>query len=191
VFEKQPSTGCRPGVLIVPFRWEHWDDLWLLRKQQLAEHGIVVEGPPDRPDPTSPYEQDYHRMDQIYLRTRGGFWLARRDDVPVGHVGLEDRGDHLELRRMYVSGQYRRQGIGSMLVRTAVDHCTRPGVSNIELWTAADGPGHRLYEKHGFRRVNPSAQDASHTHEDVTEIRMRLTLPGVTRVPRSDSMGSR
>jgi hypothetical protein len=84
------------------FDWQGWSALWKLRSHQLAERGIVVTVPPDRPDLCSPYERDYHRMDQVYLTGSGGFWIAWKGATPVGHIGAQDTGSVVELRRMYV-----------------------------------------------------------------------------------------
>jgi len=72
--------------------------LWQLRKHQLAEDGIIVDTLPDQPDLSSPYEEDYHRIDQVYLKARGNFWIAWIDDLPLGHIGAQDKGDYIELR---------------------------------------------------------------------------------------------
>jgi len=132
----------------------------------------------DRSDP----EWDYHRIAEVYLQGAGGFWLAHWEDVPVGHVGGQDIGGAVELRRMYVRQDFRRRGIGRDLVKALVAHCGAQGVPVIELWTAREGAGRKLYESIGFQMVaNPG--EAFANVEAVTgytpgedEIRMRLQL---------------
>jgi hypothetical protein len=91
---------------VTPYAAGCWRDLWELRVQQLAEHGIILS-----PDaiPSQPlvvcrgdHEWDYHQIGQVYLASRGGFWLAWSDGTPVGHVGAQDLGEGVELRHMYV-----------------------------------------------------------------------------------------
>ena len=130
---------------------------------------------PTEPDPSSPYEQDYHRIDQVYLAGRGGFWIAWLDALPVGHIGAEDRGQYLELRRMYVRQGYRRRGIGRQLVQALIDHCSAEGVPAVELWTAPDGPGRLLYETLGFFRI-AAPHGERDGEEDDPEMRMRLDV---------------
>ena len=70
---------------------------------------------------------DMERINVAYLTGRGNFWIAWIDDQPVGHVGAQDYGDFIELRRMYVRKEFRRLGIGSALVQALIDHCRKLG----------------------------------------------------------------
>lgn len=177
----QPST-----IAIRPFALGDWRALWELRHAQLAEHGIVVppeaipEGPElvDRGD----HEWDYHHLDSVYCCGAGGFWLAWDGEAPVGHIGAQDLGGVVELRRMYVRPEHRRRGVGSLLVRALLDYCAARGVPAVELWTAADGLGRQLYEKHGFKVVDRPVLDredfierTGYTPGD-DEVRMRREL---------------
>ncbi|KAJ7868687.1 acyl-CoA N-acyltransferase [Mycena leptocephala] len=61
-----------------------------------------------------------------------------------------------ELRRMFVSMNHRRRGIGSQLISVALDHVRRlsPPLETLELETSElQLVAQRLYEKHGFRLV--------------------------------------
>ena len=171
---------------IEAFQWKHWRSLWQLRFCQLAEHGIHL--PPDAfpPHPAEverdDAEWDYHHMAAVYLKGAGGFWLAHSDAVPVGHVGGQDIGGAVELRRMYVRAEFRRCGIGQRLVSTLVAHCAQQRISAVELWTAQAGAGRKLYETTGFHAVDAPGSEFANVAiiigwtpgED--EIRMRLQL---------------
>ena len=137
---------------------------------------MIDDALPEKPDLSSPYEKDYHRIDQIYLAARGSFWIAWLDDLPVGHIGAEDKGDYVELRHMYVRAEYRRRGIGSLLVQALIRHCIEQEVGIVELWTADDGPGRFLYEKSGFRKVEIAGKELDGRTDDSDQIRMRLAL---------------
>jgi GNAT superfamily N-acetyltransferase len=159
--------------------------MWKLVGYHLAEHGIplgdFVQAPPDFNlpyDETNPNypEMDMERIDEAYLKARGNFWIAWLDDQPVGHIGAQDLGAYVELRRMYVRKEFRRQEIGSLLVQTLIEHCTFHKVGAIELWTAQDGPGRFLYEKFGFRLVDMPAGELGEKMAMKGEIRMRLEL---------------
>lgn len=85
------------SVLVEAFKWKDWNALWQLRSFQLAELGIVTEDEiPSEPDLNSPYETDYHRLDQVYQKARGNFWIAWIGDEPVDHIGAEDEKDNIE-----------------------------------------------------------------------------------------------
>lgn len=173
-------------LIVVPFTWCHWPALWQLRWRQLAEHGIDLSPAALPPYPAAvpegDAEWDYHHLAEVYLRGAGGFWLAYQGPLPVGHIGAQAIGDGIELRRMYVRADYRRRGIGQQLVVTLVTHCCNQGATIIELWTAAAGPGRRLYasvnfqpvDQHGPAFANVIAATGYRPGSD--EIRLRLQL---------------
>jgi GNAT superfamily N-acetyltransferase len=163
-------------VSIKPFQWEDWPALWQLRAAQLAEVGIELGEAPAQPEPDSPYEPDYHRLGQVYLRGAGNFWLAWSGERPIGHVGAQAMGDGIELRRMYVRAEERRRGVGALLLAALIEHARRQGVKAIELWTSPAGPGRFLYERAGFRIVAARGPEFFGVQPSTDEIRMRLDL---------------
>jgi GNAT superfamily N-acetyltransferase len=173
---KRPEGKFDNTLIIKPFGWEDWNALWQLRSFQLVEQGILVDPTPGSPDLSSPYEHDYHRIESIYLNGRGNFWIAWLGDQPVGHIGAQDMGDFIELRRMYVRDSFRRCGIGTHLVCRLIDRCGYQGVDLIKLWTDRAGPGWMLYKKLGFREVEMANEDTKWITNEKGEIRMTLTL---------------
>jgi GNAT superfamily N-acetyltransferase len=156
--------------------------LWELRRHQLAEYDILIDEEPGPPDPSSPYEQDYHRMEEVYLSGAGGFWIAWLGATPAGHIGAQDLGETpgagtgIELRRMYVRADLRRRGVGTRLVQTLIDHCAARQVQAIELWTVHDGPGRLLYSRLGFRVVPAPGPEFHPPPVWRDQLRMRLDL---------------
>ncbi len=158
--------------------------MWTVRGQQLAEAGIFLDGPIAPPDLSITYDEnnpDYHeidldRVDECYLKGRGNFWIAWLDGQPVGYVGAQDCSEHIELRRMYVRQDVRRQGIGSALVQSLIAHCRVKAVDRIKLWTGLDGNGRFLYAALGFRQIAIPESEASHPAALGGEIRM-LWIP--------------
>jgi GNAT superfamily N-acetyltransferase len=176
------------AVHVSPFEWGHWLSLWELRRLQLAEEGIFI-SPQDLPPHPLPVslddsEWDYHHIAQIYLSGSGGFWLAWWENTPIGHVGGQDLGGCVELRHMYVRADYRCRGAGTRLVSALIAHCAGCAIPAIELWTAADGPGRRLYSRLGFQVIDgPGAGFRDKLaltgyKPGESEIRMRLELAG-------------
>jgi GNAT superfamily N-acetyltransferase len=174
------------GLVITPYVPPDWADLWTIRFAQLQDAGVVIPTP-TAPDPAQPVdagapEWDFHHIQQVYLSGRGNFWLARVWGQPIGYVGAQDIGGVIELRRMYVQAAYRRQGVGTALVRTLVDYSAAQGAAAIELWTHADGAGLRLYGTLGFHCVvGPGAEFAdvrtrTRYAPQAGEVRMRLDL---------------
>jgi GNAT superfamily N-acetyltransferase len=172
--------------------------MWQLVHAHLAEDGIVLDPedvppvPPQEPEhiDRGGYEWDMEYIGPVYLRGAGGFWLAWYGEVAAGHVGAQDMDSAgaqdadsvVELRRMYVRAEYRRQGIGTRLVQTLIAHCTARGARAIELWTARDGLGQKLYAKLGFRRTDGPGPEYERVQAETgyrpgpDEIRMRLDL---------------
>jgi GNAT superfamily N-acetyltransferase len=151
-----PPAADRP-LVIKPFAWDDWPALWAIRFSHLAEHGIQVDPTeiPERPQPGTgdEHEWDFHHFNQVYLCGAGNFWLAWYNSLPIGYVGGQDVGSAIELRRMYVNAAYRRRGVGTALVCVLITHCRLHAIAVVELWTAAGGPGRRLYRSLGFRET--------------------------------------
>jgi len=180
------ENTVKEPIFVKPFQWEHWIPLMQLLSSHLAEDGVVIEYIPEEPEDTPPgsYDWDLDHINQVYLSGSGGFWLAWYGDIPIGHVGAEDLGGVIELRRMYVKAEYRRRGAGAKLVQALIKHCVVMGIKAIELWTAESGLGRFLYEKMGFCKTDKPGAEFENV-EFVTgrsarpdEIRMRLNLAG-------------
>ena len=173
-------------LIIKHFVWDDWTSLWAIRLAQLAEHGILLDPTAITRHPQAgiedEHEWDFYHIDQVYLRGAGNFWLAWYMDVPIGYVGGQDVGGAIELRRMYVKASYRRLGVGTALVATLIARSQTQGIHAIELWTAANGPGRRLYHAHEFRQTEGPGVEFKdiRTHTRYTpgadEIRMRLDM---------------
>jgi len=184
MIQRQTSTKA-VDILVRPFEWQDWYDMWKLRGYQLAEAGITeidtIQGPPDfsipydETDPTY-HEIDMDRIDEAYLKARGNFWIAWMGDQPLGHVGAQDYGDFIELRRMYVREEFRQRGIGTLLVKALMKHCIKKNVERIELWTDPDGLGRLLYEKLGFQKIEATGKEPEYAKRGSSEIRMCLKL---------------
>jgi ribosomal protein S18 acetylase RimI-like enzyme len=81
-------------------------------------------------------------------------WVAQADDKVVGLAGLLVHGEQGEIEEVVVLPAYRRRGIGSRLIQTAVEAakelnlqylCIRPTARNVDAL--------RLYASLGFRLV--------------------------------------
>jgi putative acetyltransferase len=100
--------------------------------------------------------EEIDRIPGYYDAAHGGsFWVAVHGTAIAGMVGLEAGAPGvLELRRMYVDPQYRRRGLGAVLLSHAETVAVRQGamklvLSTSEIQTAAIS----LYRSAGYRVV--------------------------------------
>jgi GNAT superfamily N-acetyltransferase len=99
--------------------------------------------------------EEIDRIDQYYAAKQGGFWVAARNKKIVGMFGLESwNGDAMELRRMYVDPDERRQGIARGMLRYAENECRRRGRPRINLSTSElQTSALALYRSAGYQLV--------------------------------------
>jgi GNAT superfamily N-acetyltransferase len=85
-------------------------------------------------------------------------WIAETDRGPVGTVWLQlveklpnpvvEREWHAYVSNLFVQDEARGHGIGSTLLRAALDECDRLDVDNVILWPTPRSRS--LYTRHGF-----------------------------------------
>ena len=85
--------------------------------------------------------------------------VAEQDGVIAGfihyvlHNDIIDGGPNAFITAWYVRRDRRRRGIGSKLLRKAIEEAIRKGAVGIE--TSTTNPeARRLYERHGFKQFN-------------------------------------
>ena len=88
-------------------------------------------------------------------------FFVEEDNVCIGIVQLYVTFDSLELSKkiilydLFVRPEYRKKGIGAMLMDASKDFAENNGISGIELSTAiSNGTAQRLYESLGYERDN-------------------------------------
>lgn len=113
-----------------------------------------------------------------YDPLRDGFWtasLSGRVDGSITIDGGHAADDGAHLRWFIVSDALRGKGVGSRLIRAAVDFCRGNGYPRIYLWTF-DGlrAARHLYERAGFRLV--AQRRGTQWGTEVTEQRFELHL---------------
>jgi ribosomal protein S18 acetylase RimI-like enzyme len=89
-----------------------------------------------------------------YMKKPGShFWVAQSPEGEVvGMIGVQSHEDGVaEIRRLRVALPYRRRGIGTSLVETAVKFCNENGYLKVTLDTFVDRePAVKLFEKFRF-----------------------------------------
>lgn len=105
-------------------------------------------------------EADLKNIKNSYMTQRGShMWVAVWRDKIIGMVGLLEKESHkpriAELKRMYVSREYRGKSVAAKLLERAVNYAKIDHYDRIFLdTTSVRKRAHRFYEKHGFHLVN-------------------------------------
>ena len=72
-----------------------------------------------------------------YYSRKGNFWVVEDNDRIVGTVGiLDDHGDFVWLKRLFLLSSYRMKGIGRKLLKIALDHCKKEHIKQIRAITS-------------------------------------------------------
>jgi ribosomal protein S18 acetylase RimI-like enzyme len=130
---------------------------------------------------SSTYEDALARSDDdwraLLAEPRRAFLMAWTDDSPIGMVGLYRGGDDGNERvaivtSMYVSGDYRRRGVGKrLLALLIVLALENPDIATLRLWVSeAQVTARRLYETIGFNvvgRDKRQVQGDSHQYDEL------------------------
>ncbi|MGE7371118.1 GNAT family N-acetyltransferase [Neorhizobium sp. NPDC001467] len=109
-------------------------------------------------DITAGDQPDLAVIPDFYQTGKGGFWVAEKDGVIVGTIGLKDIGNgQATLRKMFVAAgaRGREHGTAARLLERLFAHARDVGVNEILLGTTDKFlAAHRFYEKHGFVQVD-------------------------------------
>ena len=113
------------------------------------------------------YKKDPDKIISIeYIKQRltnkeSTIFFVEEDNVCIGIVQLYVTFDSLELSKkiilydLFVRSEYRKKGIGAMLMDASKDFAKKNGITGIELSTAiSNGTAQRLYESLGYERDN-------------------------------------
>jgi len=113
------------------------------------------------------YKKDPDKIISIeYIKQRlknkeSTIFFVEDDNVCIGIVQLYVTFDSLELSKkiilydLFVRSEYRKKGIGAMLMDASKDFAKNNGITGIELSTAiSNGTAQRLYESLGYERDN-------------------------------------
>lgn len=125
---------------------------------------------------TRSLEEEINRITDYYSEKGGSFWIAENEHQMVGMFGLEASGvgdgntqNNMELRRMYVNPEFRRQGIAQKMLNHAENHCRSINVHQLDLSTSEIQS-----EALAFYR----AADYTLTHEETAETASNKTIGG-------------
>lgn len=85
------------------------------------------------------------------------FFVVRVDGKPAGCGGVQLFGtEYGELKRMYIRPQFRRQGLGKLLLEHLSNHTRQQGITILRLETGIhQTEAINLYKQFGFERIAP------------------------------------
>jgi carbonic anhydrase len=101
------------------------------------------------------WESEIASLPGIYVPPMGRLLLATFDEQPAGCVALKQVTDQIgELKRMYVSPNFRGQRIGWYLGKTLLEEARTIGYRRVVLDSHISMThAHKIYEELGFKRV--------------------------------------
>jgi GNAT superfamily N-acetyltransferase len=99
--------------------------------------------------------------EQVLIRMQEGpIWLAMRESEALGTVAAVAKGESVYMRGMAVLPAARGLGVGARLLETVEHWVTKQSASRVYLTTTPFlHAAIRMYEKHGFERMQTDPQD--------------------------------
>jgi GNAT superfamily N-acetyltransferase len=90
-----------------------------------------------------------------FQERRDGFWVATMNGEFAGSIAIDGRQaqeGRARLRWFIVSPKFQGRGIGTLLMRKAIDFCREAGFKTVYLWTFEGlDEARAVYEQVGFR----------------------------------------
>lgn len=153
------------SVCIAPYSTEHCDAVGqLITSIQQGEFGIAI---------TYADQPDLKKIESVYQRDNGNFWVALDSDTVVGTIALIDVGDSVGvLRKMFVHQDYRGMPykVGQALLDTLITWANEKKFKKIFLGTIDKlAAAQKFYVKNNFNVIADEQLPAS-----VATIRMKV-----------------
>lgn len=158
---------ARPGYAAHPFPPAHWLQYDGMSTDSDIPAVIRSFVPADQAACRALYEQglvggkisdndtgfDIDNIEVAYMKEGNHFWVAEAEVLIVGTIGVQHHDEGTgEIRRLRVHPDYRRRGIGTALVETAVRFCREQNYLKVTLDTFMErDPAIRLFEQFKFR----------------------------------------
>jgi GNAT superfamily N-acetyltransferase len=145
-----------PSVRIRTYEPRDYEQVWALHLE-----GVQDTRTSQYPAVDPAYEDDLRRIEEEYLSPGCCFWVAEDGERLVGMTAIRriDK-ETARLRRMRVTGGWRRRGVGQMLLETAERFCREAGYRRLILdSTEQQTAAHRLYQRNGFVRTGEHMVD--------------------------------
>lgn len=128
---------------IVEYKAEYYNKLISFLEKCLPESGRQLD--------INGRHKAYSDVEKYYTK----FWCLFEDENIIGAVAVKELDkESCELKSLYLLEKYHGQGLGSILLKKAVDYANSAGYKKMYLDTlSTSARAIRLYEKAGFRRI--------------------------------------
>ena len=96
----------------------------------------------------SSLKNDLESTNTIYL-------ILFNNENIIGYIGLELLVDHADITGIAILSEYRKKGLASYLLNTAIEKCRKMNLDNIFLEVRTSNlPAINLYKKLGFKKIS-------------------------------------
>ncbi|MBG0832774.1 GNAT family N-acetyltransferase [Planomonospora sp. ID67723] len=131
------------------YRWSDLESVWALHQICLAQVGLA-------PGDGVWYDDDFPRINEIYLADRGEFLVGERSGGRVVAMGGIRRIDDesAEMCRLRVHPEFQRRGYGARMVAALETRAIELGYLRLRGDTTLNQPAAiELYRKYGWREI--------------------------------------
>ena len=109
--------------------------------------------------PTDRWHEPYMPRDELDAEIANGvmFWVAEKDGLLSGVMGIQDKGAVALVRHAYVAPTVQRKGVGTMLLRQVASLAEKPLL--VGTWADASW-AIDFYRRNGFALVQKTDKDS-------------------------------
>lgn len=105
-------------------------------------------------------------LNNIEVYYKGNFWIAIDNKKIIGSIGLLIKGTIGEIKRVYVSSDYRRKGIGTLLYNELEKIAKNMKIQELQLSAGINlENAHHFYKKMGYTRYGISDSGNSYRYK--------------------------
>jgi putative acetyltransferase len=103
------------------------------------------------------FDEELLQLQKMYSFPNGAILLSKEENIFTGCVAVRKKENGIaELKRMFIKTQYRKEGIGALLLQRALEIATQLHYKKIRLDTLDTmTPAINLYKKYGFYEIEP------------------------------------
>ena len=121
--------------------------------------------------------QSYEKIKQAIETDQYTYFQAWMEKEPVGYCGVQPQHDRLFLSKLYMLTSYRGKGIGTALIKEAIQYAEKQKLKAVYLTVNKQNEtGIALYQHLGFQIIDAVQSDIGHGYI-MDDYIMELKLP--------------